>query len=294
MPTDLLLFDGNDDDVGLSGDPSNRRLYPDQFVHDALVQIGQEGRHPQRHLQPKVKQLLADNPYFLGNREFWKKAFRPKNPDIEWLVRGYVMVGAQMNWPTPSTDPLIPLFRKLRVRMPRGKFDELVSWVVRHTHHRLVPFGRETRAKSWTQYSQELNIKAARAKRAEESRRLLREQRSLERIEKAQRHSARRDDAIARGQQRARVIDWLSQLSAIERLKWLAIQDRLPIGALPPSLFLSDAHTCSNLSRTHRNALLEKLGATSGRHLGWHRLYVSLIQSENAAAGFRRDVSRDY
>jgi hypothetical protein len=167
--------------------------------------------------------------------------------------------------------------------MPRGQFDRLVAWVVRHTHHRLVPFGRETKAKSWAQNSQELKIKAARAKRAEELQKLARAQRVRERIERSQRHLARRNDAIARGMQRARVIDWLSQLSAIQRLRWLAIQDRLPLGALSPSLFDSDLGTCSDLSRTHRDALLEKLGAANRRLLGWHSLYESLIQAEDAA-----------
>lgn len=205
---------------------TNAVCIPTRSSTTYLSRLDAKAPFRKNHLQPKVRELLADNPCFLGNREFWEKAFRPKNLDIEWLVRGYVMVGAQMNWPTPSMYPLIPLFRILYILMPRGKFDELVAWVVGHTHHRLVPFGRETRAKSWAQNSQEAKIKAARAKRAEELQKLARAQRVRERTERSQRHLARRNDAIARGLQRARVIDWLSQLSAIERLRWLAIQDR--------------------------------------------------------------------
>lgn len=146
MPTDLFTFVADDDDACLSDNRNKRRLYPDQVVYDVLVQIGREGSVPKKSPPAESEGASSGQSVFSRQPGVLGKAFRPKNLDIEWLVRGYVMVGAQMNWPTPSMYPLIPLFRILYILMPRGKFDELVAWVVGHTHHRLVPFGRETRA----------------------------------------------------------------------------------------------------------------------------------------------------
>ena len=78
---------------------TNAVCIPTRSSTTYLSRLDAKAPFRKNHLQPKVRELLADNPYFLGNREFWEKAFRPKNLDIEWLVRGYVMVGAQMNWP---------------------------------------------------------------------------------------------------------------------------------------------------------------------------------------------------
>lgn len=253
--------------------------WPDVLVHHALVSVGRLGKLPDAHAFEDMRGVLLTNPCFRSGSRFWRRAFLPSKPEIECLVRGYVIAGTHMDWPASCLDPLIPLFPMLHHRMPSAQFEELVAWTIRNSHNPLVPFGRETKVGTWAEHLRELEDKKARAE--------LQRQRELERTEerrrlslsKRQRHIEREALARARGQLRQRTIDWLQQLNEGDRLRWLAVQSRLPLGSLPPELFLADQRVILELSKPHRQALLERLQAA--RHSGgWHKLQHCLRDAE--------------
>jgi hypothetical protein len=235
--------------------------WSDILVHQALVRVGRLGKLPEACDFDEMRRGLRTNPCLQGSGRFWRRAFMPGRPEIEWLVRGYVIVGARMNWPSTYLDPLIPLFPMLRERMQSDQFDGLVEWVIRYSHNPLVPFGRRTQAVTWSQHLLELEIKKARAE--------FHRQRELEQVEacrelkssKRRRHIEREERSRARTQQRRRTLDWLQQLKESERLRWLALQYRYPLGALPATLFTADQSILMELSKSHRLALLERLQA---------------------------------
>lgn len=253
--------------------------WPDVLVHHALVSVGRLGKLPEARAFEDMRGVLLINPCFRSGSRFWRRAFLPSRPEIEWLVRGYVIVGTHMDWPASCLDPLIPLFPMLHHRMPSAQFEELVEWTIRNSHNPLVPFGRETKVGTWAEHLRELDDKKARAE--------LRRQRELERTEerrrlslsKRQRYIEREALARDREQLRQRTIDWLRQLNEGDRLRWLAVQSRHPLGSLPPELFLADQRVFLELSKAHRQALLERLQAVPNSG-GWNELQHRLRDTE--------------
>jgi hypothetical protein len=153
-----------------------------------------------------------------------------------------------------------------------SRVDVLVSWTKKNTHHRLLPFGAESRATSWSEFEREGELRRARRERNRLRVVKVAAEILARKAEASKDCERRRYESAERGRKLARKLDCLRQLSIEERIRWLAVQETLPLGALPPALFYCENRVLGGLGKELLFKLYQKLTRRGGKESRWHQL----------------------
>lgn len=235
------------------------------------------------HLAPGEFERWADIPSVhplleRADRRDWRRAFvQLTRPDKIAFYRGLVLADRRMGWRGGSGEPINKVLHQwLKRRVTGIEFRELVDWSIQNRGNDYIPFGRFSKARSLTEFETLREMRRLRAE-ANKERALEAQQTRARRLE-AKRSNApiRKAKYEERRRMHRRTMQWLTQLAPIERFRWLSVQNRWPLPALAPALFVPHDMVIAELTPTQRARLANVTAPYQWSRRHWSKVHRAL------------------
>jgi hypothetical protein len=216
---------------------------------------------------PAIARLLAHCPELAGND--WINRYGPAHewdeiaahyttPVLAWLIKTLVTAERELRWIGGSVAAPIWLFSAYQQRSDAA-VDPLAEWIFRNKGNEYLPFGSLTTARSLAEWRIE-QVQRASRREAHNTRH------QAEVDAKAAARRAQHDQTINRGrmaQARKRdvelLIKRLQALTPEALLQLIAMDESIPLGALPEKIISSLLEAAQQSSSENRSRLLRRI-----------------------------------
>ncbi len=233
-------------------------------------------------VEPTIARLLSDCPELassswincLGPVSEWETiAGELSTPELDWLIRVIVTAERELEWRDGSVASAVWLFRIYQQRED-GDVERLSDWILRNRGNDWLPFGNFTGARSLDEWHLEQFHKTSRHTAHVERQSSGQHAKKEQARERKNSPAQRKEQSAMRKKKLTALMRSLEQMDPVERLRFIANNDALPLGALPDALIATSLDGVDELGYDLRLVLLRRIDRR--RRGSWKSLHKAL------------------